>query len=172
MLDSFMRVNWSINFDAAVAVARGEAPQGSLRATLASGTVADDVLWPTTLVPPLVHLRVVEALREAGLTGWAARPATYTDFPTDDAWFALAVTGRCGPLKVPQNSDREDAVLAEYVGLEPDLGNWDGSDFFMGRDATLWTFVTEDARTLIERVGTRNLAFDDPAEVTVSYLSE
>ena len=136
------------------------------------GAVPADVVWTRPLSVVLFHERVIASLEEEQLTGWTSYRARVYDKAgmPHDTYRAIAVTGRCGPLdrrkSVPLTSSTPD--VRRYKGLFFDETQWDGSDFFMAPDETLWVFTTDRVRRCFESRKFKNVSLTPIAEV-VSY---
>lgn len=142
------------------------------------GAIPSDFIWTTSAHPVIAHRRVMDLLREHGVTGWSTYPVTVTD-KTGQAhldYEGLTIVGRCGPADL----SRSVVVLSEYpAGWFPHfLGHyfakdsWDGSDIFMERPNSrgkviALKFVTEKVHQIFKRAKIKNIRMECLTERSV-----
>jgi hypothetical protein len=111
-----------------------------------------DIVWAE--IYPLVSERVVRAMADAGLTGWATYPVILRG-PAGESlagFRGLAVLGRCRSIRIDRRSPVTVGQLDYWQGLNWDASTWDGSDFFMAADRkTRFILTTAKARDVLRR---------------------
>lgn len=116
------------------------------------GRRVGDILWAE--IYPVVSERVVHALGESGLTGWATYPVVLTgeDGEVVPGFHGLAVVGRCRSIDIDQSRTIVVDDLEHWQGLLWDHSTWDGADFFMAADRkTRFKLMTARARDVLRR---------------------
>ncbi len=142
------------------------------------GAIPSDFIWTTSAHPVIAHRRILDLLRENGITGWSTYPVIVTDkaghFHPD--YEGLMINGRCGPVDL----SRSVVVLSKYpAGWFPHFcghyfteDSWDGSDIFMERadssgKVTARCFVTEKVQQVFKRENIENVRLDCLADKSV-----
>lgn len=111
--------------------------------------------WPELL---LASPRFVDVLRDSSLTGWSCRtPVTVAGLPTLTTAYLFTVTGRCGPVQIPDPLD---------IGQVLNMATWDGSDFFAAPNVD-FVFVSPRATHILRRAKLKNVTLRQDA-LTVS----
>lgn len=129
------------------------------------GTRPDQIVWTRLIGPILLASSVVEALQEAGASGWKTYPVALLGKNGEamGTYFGLQVTGRCGQLDptrcAHETQDYPAGSFPVLRGLYFDEASWDGSDIFMPADDSAWIFVTELARRVFE-ANAKNIRFE------------
>jgi len=155
---------------------RGEAKADPpLRLAPAMGGHPTDVMWSTVVTVVVVSQRVVDLLKEEGLTGWATYAVDVRDKKGQavPGYYGFAVTGRAGSqdLRRGEIIDKPPIVpggnpYQVLRGLYFEGDYWDGQDFcLMG--STLTIIVTERVVRLFKRHRIRNVEFIRLPEVEV-----
>ncbi len=155
---------------------RGEAEADPpLRLVPAMGGHPTDVMWSTVVTVVVVSQRVVDLLKEDGLTGWATYAVDVRDKKGQavPGYYGFAVTGRAGSrdLRRGEIIDKPPIVpggkpYQVLRGLYFEGDYWDGQDFcLMG--STLTIIVTERVVRLFKRHRIRNVEFIRLPEVEV-----
>jgi hypothetical protein len=113
------------------------------------GGAPKNVLWTTSGSPLIFHNRIIELLTAHRFTGWSTYPVTVHGKTGNliEKYSGFAFKGRCGPI----DDSRSEVVLKDYPGgkfpirkgLYFDPESWDGSDFFMSSDGSLFQFVSQ-----------------------------
>jgi len=94
----------------------------------------------------LLSDRVVQVLKESGLSGWVGLRAEARGNPSLPVLFLLQVTGRCGPIFVGVNG------IGQY--LDPET--IDGSDFFVPANEAR-VFLSPRAGEILSAASLRNV---------------
>ena len=153
-----------------LAVARDAMPVGRARARWAMGSAKPgEIVWTTSAFTVLLSPALVDALRQAGVSGWSTYPVELSgkDGATFGTYRGLVVHGRCGPIDRSSRKAPAPAGPASVVkGLFFDEGTWDGSDIFMPGDDTAFVFFTERAKDLLAARG-RGLTITSLMEWTI-----
>lgn len=117
----------------------------------------------------LISTRFAELLRTNEITGWSTYPVSIDSRGVDleFSYVGLSITGRCGPIDDSRSRKVKRRTIGGvdremYVGLHPDMSQWDGSDMFNPR--AYLTFVNSKVRSLVESAGLRNIEFENPTE--------
>ncbi len=111
--------------------------------------------------------RVIQILRDGGVTGWATYPLDIHGKSGEkiEGYHGFAVTGRCGPIDNARSSlePRPPRVpggpnVQRWIGLYFAPETWDGSDIFMPED---WgcVFVVEPVKKALEKAKVKNFEF-------------
>jgi len=121
----------------------------------------------------LLSYKITNILREHQITGWKTYPAILYDKKGNEVkeYSIFSITGRCGPVDW---SKSEAFIKDPFVpggsaanmlrGLYPDLDTWDGSDVFMTRGDSVWTFVTKKVRDLLVKNEATNILMEKITE--------
>jgi hypothetical protein len=110
-----------------------------------------DILWLQDVFNFSVSDRIHTAMREAGITGWRSYPLEIEG--RDEQYWGIQVTGRAGPPIPP----KEEGFT---IGLNFDLGTWDGSDMFI-LAPTMFTIFSQRLRDLLVKLKTTNLQLEE-----------
>ncbi len=118
---------------------------------------------------PGFHLfsdKVINALKESGITGWGAYPVTVQTKKKGDLtnYYAFYVTGRAekadrslsGQIEVPLPNGKKKMKDKGYFFP---LDSWDGSDFFYFTGTLSAIGVTERVKEVFEAVNATNAKF-------------
>lgn len=139
-----------------LAVTRGTAEVTHARGRWAMGSAKPaEIVWTTSVFPVLLSPALVDALRRAGISGWASYPVELRGKKGVElgTYHGLVIRGRCGPIDksrssiAPSTSPTGPGWVVK--GLFFDERSWDGSDIFMPEDKTAFVFFTEKAKDLL-----------------------
>jgi|GEM_PF-2900617 len=126
----------------------------------------------TNFYMPTIHKSVVELFEKFGLTGWKVSPAILhlSKKLINEYYFAMSITGEVGPIQWEKSQllkrETQPGMFWPYrLGLFFDESTWDGSDFFMSTDTTGLIIITEKAKDVILKSGTKNARITPIAEV-------
>lgn len=146
-----------------------------------------DVIATTYGILLLLNDRVLNVLRDEGVTGWTTYPVTVTDKKEVqiEGYHGFAVTGRCGCLddtrrqliwKPPHRADLP--AYQVWKGLYFDEETWDGSDIFcpMGTGdipprKCAMLLVVERVKHALEKARVTNARFGPVSEFETRKLS-
>lgn len=135
------------------ALLRGEhRPSVPADTTRLVGRRLGDIVWAELY--PLVSERVVRAMADGGLTGWATYPVVLRGVDDQPVahFHGLAILGRCRSIRIERESTVTVNNLDYWQGLRWDESTWDGSDFFMAADRkTRFILMTTKARDVLRR---------------------
>lgn len=127
------------------------------------GRKPSDVVWTTLALPVLMHQKVVDLLRNEGFTGWDSVPCNLHS-PDGESWpYAfLTVRGRCGAIddrkSVQFDKQYPEGIFPAWKGLYFDPDSWDGSDVFMPTGDVGWIFVSERAKSALDKARVSNIS--------------
>lgn len=154
-------------YDLMLRAMRGAQVTAPIPIQYSSGRVLADFIWVPLV--PIVHVRVIDILRRARITGW-------TTFPVDvrgsagekiSDYVGFGVTGRCEHVTVDAAhseliyKQRGQHKIPYYRGIYFPQESWDGSDFFTGStDETAFILATETVNELIRRECVKNCRLD------------
>jgi len=140
-------------------------PVRPLRLEWAEGSCLMDFTGTTAVLPNVVSQRLVDVLRENGVTGWSTFPIELYGKNGEliEGYHGLAVTGRCGALQLGRSrvETRIGASGKPYkikIGLFFDESTWDGSEMFVPED-TAHVFVIGKVKRLLEQAKISNVTF-------------
>lgn len=131
-----------------------------------------DVVWISLV--PVIHERVVEALRLSKVTGWGIYPVEIFDREERliRDYHGLVVTGRCESMFLDKEHSRivyEETSRGRfpyYRGLSITTDSWDGSDIFTAADGrTAYTIITERLRDLLVKAKITNVLIRPVSEI-------
>ena len=150
-----------------------ERPEAPVLLVPALGRKPLDLIVGTDIATMLISSSVARTLEETGLTGWSTYPVDLRDAAgrTIDRYAGLSVLGRCGPLVRATEPEWQPPLVPGakpykvWVGISFPPDSWDGSDFFMAEDETMWVFATDRVRSAIEARRFRNFEFRRITEI-------
>jgi hypothetical protein len=137
-----------------------------------------DVIWTCGAFGLVVHQRIIDQLKEYGISGWKTysvevlnrRGVSY------DNYTGLSISGRCNSVDLSRSS----IILEEYpggwyphfLGYYFDELSWDGTNMFMERAdsggcVSAHIFVTEQVRAIVRRAAIKNVIFQRLTDVTL-----
>lgn len=155
------------SFDIGADAQRGNPASAPLTINRAEGRKLMDFIW-TGCLAPLISMRVVSILEDAGLTGWSTYPVEVFGRKQEPipGYLGFAVIGRCKWIGYDKREEalvyRSNAsgTLSRYfVGLRFDEASWDGSDFFMDTEGKGHVLVSERARDVFTAARVSNCEF-------------
>jgi hypothetical protein len=152
---------------------RGEAdPEQTVRVGWGmGGACPGDVIWTTSAHPLIVHRRIVNLLREEGVTGWRSHPVQVVDKCGEvyKDYEGIGIVGRCDPIDLSRSvvtlRKLPGGWFPQFLGSYFPEKSWDGSDMFMERPdvkgkTTGMIFVTEKARQVFTKTNVENVSFE------------
>jgi hypothetical protein len=125
-----------------------------------------DFIWTTIVSPLIVSARVIALLQDSAVSGWSSYPVEVLnrDGEVLEGYAGLSIIGRCGrmeferSLEVPK--EYPAGTFPVYKGLFFPPESWDGSDFFMPSDGTLYVFAVDRVQKLFRKARITNVAFE------------
>lgn len=132
-----------------------------------AGTCWTDFPSLNELFISIVSMRILDALRSAGCTGWSSRPVRIEPVPQCMSYAVLIVMGRCGP-RVPPGQERpvtllptrpEGRPVLSTVGFSFDSSTHDNSDIVLAGRASA-PIVTAKTKVALEAAGIQGLRFE------------
>ena len=136
------------------AIARGEAKlPDAITFVRGEGACRADIIGSGSASLYLISSRLVDGLRDEGITGWTSLPIRFEDGTAPDgAFHAFVVTGRCGPIKYELSAVVEKTKRGRptrwWKGEFFDPATWDGTDVFTPAD-TGTVFIVSRVRELL-----------------------
>ncbi len=149
----------------------------SLKLRAYMGGQATDFLWSGLIDVVCVSSRVVDLLREHGITGWDTYPVEVYGRKGEPlpGYHGFAVTGpECRRDRSRSQILTRQAVpggkpFQVYKGLYFDESQWDGSDIFLVR-LTAGMVVTEKVYRLFKKAKVSNVRFTPLTEVEIDVI--
>lgn len=142
-------------------------PSQPLQLTWAEGSRLMDYTGTTAVLPIVVSKKLVDTLKEHGVSGWSTFPIELRGKAGEliDGFYGLVVTGQCGPLQLGRSrvvtrcAKSGHGEVEVKVGLFFDESTWDGSDMFTPHGTT-FNFVTGRLKALMENAKLSNVKFE------------
>ena len=145
-------------------------PQGPVTAHwFLGGKKPRDVIW-APVGPALLTDRVVEALRNDGLTGWSTYPVDVYGPKKElvGRYHMLVIEGRSGPIDWRRSEviqvQMPGGIFPHLKGMYFEETTWDGADFFWPEN--FGVVVTEDVVNTFKKLKALHIAFQPVTEFT------